>query len=319
MFSGIYNKLPSEFKKFSINKIESGASKKNLYRLSKKNNSFILMDFCQDKKEYASYLNIYNLLKDIEISIPKILDKNDKEFILIVEDFGDLRFDKILDKYSLKKLLKHAVNTLVVLNQSIEFDNSLKLEKYSFSIFKNEISELTKFYFPYIGIKDKKLTDEFINIWSLAYKKNYFLFNNFVHKDFNINNLIFIKSRKDYLKCGIIDFQNAFWGESCWDLFSLLEDSRILFSDEYNQYFLKYYHTKTQLEVSLQDFKHNFNFLNTSRQTRLLGRWVKLSNDTNQKWYLNFLSVTKNRLQKSINSLNDTNITKFYNKYVFEK
>ena len=45
------------------------------------------------------------------------------------------------------------------------------------------------------------------------------------NKDFNINNLILLPSKKNHLKCGIIDFQSAFWGESCWDLFSLLEDS----------------------------------------------------------------------------------------------
>ena len=57
-----------------------------------------------------------------------------------------------------------------------------------------------------------------------------------MHKDFNMNNLIFLPSRKGHLKCGVIDYQNSFWGESTWDLFSLLEDSRILFTDQYNKY-----------------------------------------------------------------------------------
>ena len=29
----------------------------------------------------------------------------------------------------------------------------------------------------------------------------------------------------------------SFWGERSWDLFSLLEDSRMLFTDQYNHLF----------------------------------------------------------------------------------
>ena len=36
-----------------------------------------------------------------------------------------------------------------------------------------------------------------------------------------------------------------------------------------------------------------YHFLNCSRQSRLLGRWVKLSNDLGEKWYLDFIPVTK--------------------------
>ena len=116
-----------------------------------------------------------------------------------------------------------------------------------------------------------------------------------------------------------VDFQNAFWGESCWDLFSLLEDSRILFTDELNDYFVEYYFNATKQIISLSDFKIKFHFLNCSRQTRLLGRWVKLSKELNQNWYLDFISITLNRLQNSMQYLNDKKLKKYYNKYIFTK
>ena len=143
-----------------------------------------------------------------------------------------------------------------------------------------------------------------------------FDFYNFAHKDFNINNLILRASEKGHLKCGVIDFQSSFWGENCWDLFSLLEDSRILFTDEFNEGFIDYFYSSTNQKNSFNDFKIKFHYLNCSRQSRLLGRWVKLSNDLNQKWYLNFISVTQNRLKKSINNLNNKQLSRFYNKYI---
>ena len=120
------------------------------------------------------------------------------------------------------------------------------------------------------------------------------------------------------MKCGVIDFQNAFWGENSWDLFSLLEDSRIIFSDENNEYFIKYFYSKTPNQIKYKEFINKYYFLSSSRQTRLLGRWVKLARDLNQKWYLDFINTTLYRLNKSINLSNNKNLINFYNKYIFK-
>lgn len=316
-FDEIINKLPSQFKEYKITKIAGEASQKKNYRLISKHDSFIVMDFILIKKEYEDYLAIYDLLKKINISIPKIIENNDKELLIISEDFGNLRFDKILNNYSIKELLGYAVDTLVMLNNSIKYETRLTLKKYDFPTFKSEIMELPDYYFPYKNIKNKILIEEFIFIWSEFYDKLDFEFNSFVHKDFNINNLILLPHKKDYLKCGVIDFQSAFWGESSWDLFSLLEDSRILFTDDFNEYFINFFYEKTHQNNSIEDFKKKFYFFNTSRQTRLLGRWIKLSNELESKSYLKFLLVTEERLKKSIKFLNDKKISKFYNKYIF--
>ena len=234
MLINITNKLSNEFKKYSIKKIEGGASKKNFYRLEHSKKKYILTDFSSDKKEYRNHLIIYNLLKNINISVPKIIKKYNNNLMIISEDFGDLRFDKILQKYPLYDLLHYAVDTLIVLNNSIRYDSQLFLPQYNFNTFKEEIFELPEYYFPHINLDDKDLSDEFMFVWSEAYKNIQFEFNHLAHKDFNINNLILIPKNERHLKCGVIDFQSAFWGDSSWDLFSLVEDSRVLFTDELN-------------------------------------------------------------------------------------
>ena len=281
------------------------------------NKKFILTDFSLNKEEYKNHLKIYNLLKNINISVPKIIEKYDNNLMIISEDFGDLRFDKILQKYPLNDLLHYAVDTLIILNNSIQYDPKLSLPQYNFDIFKDEILELPKYYFPHVKFNNKNLNDEFIYIWSEAYRKIKFEFNYLSHKDFNINNLILISDNKKHLKCGVIDFQSAFWGESSWDLFSLLEDSRVFFTDEYNDYFIKYFFNQTSQKNSIRDFLTKYHFLNSSRQTRLMGRWVKLSKELKQDWYLDFIPVTLKRLRKSIKLINDKKLTDFYNRYIF--
>ena len=317
MFLHISNKLSNEFKKYSIEKIEGGASKKNFYRLSHSKKKFIVTDFSSDKEEYNNHLRVYNLLKNIDISIPKIIEKYDNNLITISEDFGDLRFDKILQKYPLNDLLHYAVDTLIVLKNSTQYDPTLSFPQYTFDTFKKEIFELPKYYFPHINLNNQNLKDEFIYIWTEAYRNIKFEFNHLVHKDFNINNLILISNNEKHLRCGVIDFQSAFWGESSWDLFSLLEDSRVLFSDEFNEYFIKYFFSRTSQKTSIQDFLKKYYFLNSSRQSRLLGRWIKLSKELENDWYLDFIPITLERLKKSIKLINDKKLTNFYNKYIF--
>ncbi|HJL58492.1 MAG TPA: hypothetical protein QGH05_04015, partial [Alphaproteobacteria bacterium] len=130
------------------------------------------------------------------------------------------------------------------------------------------------------------------------------------------NNLVYLPLRKDHLKCGLLDFQGAFWGECCWDLFSLLEDSRIYFDDQFNDYFIKFYYKSTNQNIDINDFKEKYYMLNCARQTRLLGRWVKLSKELNQSFYLGFIETTKERLVKGIGKTNRKNLKIIYNKLI---
>ena len=318
MNESIYEKLPQNFLKYELNKIESGASNKIIFRLNKNKKNYILIDFKKDKKEYKKHIKIFNLLKDINISIPRIINKDDKNQILICEDFGDIRYDKILNKYSAKDLLTYAVDTLVVINNSIKYNKNYQLEQYNFKTFNSEIIELPDYYFPYIKLDNFNLKKEFMFIWLEAFENFDFKFNSFIHKDFNINNLFFIPSKKKHLKCGVIDFQSAFWGESSWDLFSLLEDSRMLFTDKFNEELITYFFNKIKINSSFSDFKMKYYFLNCSRQTRLLGRWVKLTKELNQDSYLKYIPVTLKRLEKSLDMLNNKNLSLFYKTYILK-
>ena len=201
---------------------------KKIFTDYNQNNSYIVTDFNNDKSEYFNYIKIYNILKEINISVPKIIEKNDNDLLIISEDFGDLRFDKILNKYPLKDLLNYAIETLIILKNSIKFNSDFKLPQYNFEIFKNEIMELPQYYFPYININDKNLIKEFSDIWKDAYK---ILNLNLIVLHIKILILIILSFalKKNHLKCGVIDFQDAFWGESSWDFFTFRRFKNFIF------------------------------------------------------------------------------------------
>jgi len=314
----LFENISSKYKNYKIKKIDNGASKRLFYRLSLNSDSVICLDSSNERKEYKNLIKVHSYLSKINISIPTIYEKDDINNILILEDFGNLRFDKILNEYPLENLLKCAVQTLTILKNEIFFDNLKDLKIYNYDIFKSEISEFPNYFYFYVHNKkiSKNLLSEFYECW----RKNFYLinfnFNNFVHKDFNINNLVYLPLRKKHLKCGILDFQSAFWGESCWDLFSLLEDSRIYFNDQYNEYFIKFFYQSTKQNIPFNDFKQKYYLLNCSRQTRLLGRWVKLSMESNQSFYLDFIKTTKKRLFQGLEKLNRNDLKSIYAKLI---
>ena len=314
------DKISSKYQDYKIKKIDGGASNREFFRLSKNNESVICIDSNKEKEKFFSYLNINSYLSKINISIPKIYEKYENDYLLIIEDFGDLRFDKILLNYPIKDTLKIAVESLITIKNSMNFDKSYNLDVYKFKNFISEISEFPDYYYRYFHKRNisENLKKEFYECWTQNYNLINFNFSCFVHKDFNLNNLIYLPDRKDYLKCGILDFQDAFWGESCWDLFSLLEDSRIYFDDQFNELFIKYYYDHTNQNISLDQFREKYYFLNCSRQTRLLGRWIKLSYNLNQKWYLDFIDITKKRLFDSLKKLQNEKLSSLYNKLIPE-
>ena len=141
MISDLSYKISSQFQNYKVEKIASGASKKLFFRLFNESHSVICMDFKDEKKEYANYIKVHSYLSKFNISIPSIYEQNDHYKILILEDFGSLRFDKIISDYKLKDLLTPAVETLIVLKNEINFNTYFDLDIYGFDKFKTEISK----------------------------------------------------------------------------------------------------------------------------------------------------------------------------------
>ena len=291
--------------------VESGASQKKIYR-SNNNSKIILLDFSKNIDEFNNHLKIYNILKKIDISIPTIFEIDFNNHIIVTEDFGDERFDKVINNYDINSLLKIAVESLIIItNSTINCNFTQKLSAYDFDIFKNEISEFIEYFIPYKKI-DNFLDNEFLAIWKENYYNLNFTFDTFVHKDFELSNLIYLPKNKNHLKCGIIDFQSAYRGFKGWDLFSLLENSRIYFSKKNNEKYIKYYYENTYPSLDFDLFKKQYFFLNTSRQTRLLGRWVKLSKKDKNHSYLKYIDTTIKRLNESLYNLDIKLLSDFY-------
>ena len=298
-----------------VYEIESGASHKKIYRFKNNNEGKIIVDFSYKYNDYLSFLEINNFLSMINISVPKIFDTDDTNCIIIMEDFGNIRYDKLINIIDPKDILIDAINSLIEIQNSQKPVVNKFLKQYDFSSFTVEIAEFADFYLSKKNI-GKDVVDEFFDIWKSEFENLNFNWDSFVHKDFELSNLMHLSQRDGHLKCGILDFQNAFIGFSGWDVFSLLENPRIYFNDKYNDELIEYYFNQTNQNLSFNEFLTQYYFLNTARQSRIIGRWINLDKKNKNNNYSKYLSVTLKRLEKSLYNLQNERLSKLYGKII---
>ena len=298
-----------------LEKINDGLSNKLIYRITEKENTKIIIDFSRDKQEFKNFLTVYEILQKINISIPKIYEVNQKQYKIYMQDFGKNRFNKIYNKDNLYKLLKLAVENIIVIQNESNLKNLKNLKEYTFEDLKIELKEFVTYYIP--NNKNSNFpTSKFYESWKSIFCSQNYNMKNFVHKDFEFVNLFFLENYESHLQCGIIDFQSAYKGFIGWDLLSLLENPRINFTRDYNNKLIEYFYDNTTIIENFNTFLEQYYVLSLARQSRLLGRWKKLLITNNDNQYLDYLKITKSRTIATLNNIKNYELRSIYNKYL---
>ena len=298
-----------------LEKIDDGLSNKLIYRITEKENTKIIIDFSKDKQEFENFLNVYEILLKVNISIPKIYEVKQQQYKIYMQDFGNDRFNKKYNKDNLYKLLKLAVDNIIVIQNESNLNKLKNLKEYTFEDLKTELKEFVTYYIP----TDKNSnfpTSKFYKLWESVFYSQNFNMKNFVHKDFEFVNLFFLENYESHLQCGIIDFQSAFMGFIGWDLLSLLENPRINFTRDYNDKLIEYFYDNTPIIENLNTFREQYYVLSLARLTRLLGRWRKLLSINNDNQYLDYLKITKSRTIVTLNNIKNNELRSIYEKYL---
>ena len=79
----------------NLTEIKDGVSKKKVYRKSDQRLSKIIIDFSNDHKEFYNFIDVYDILKLIDITIPRLYEVHFNKKIIIMEDLGDKIFHNI--------------------------------------------------------------------------------------------------------------------------------------------------------------------------------------------------------------------------------
>ena len=267
--------------------MKADASKRYYYRVLGRENKQLIMDSSKEKEMFLNFTKVSQWLEKREYSVPKIYNKDKKNGYMLIEDFGNLSFREV---FLIKNNLKYRVylETCKFLIHLAKEKPASFLKHYSWLVFKEELNIFLDWGLFSPREKKKEAVKNWNMIWKDLYKNIYSKSEvSTVLRDFHIDNLFYLKDRKDIKKIGLIDFQDALAGHSCYDLVSLLQDVRTFIPFTKQESLLKHY---LKLSKSSPDeFKKAYFTFGSQRAFKIIGIFKRLKHKYNNDNYIKYL------------------------------
>ena len=291
-----------------LTKIKSDASFRSFYRKKNKKKTSIIVSARKEKeKNLLIYDAINKLLVQNEIRAPKLLSHNYDENYIEIQDFGKLTIYSILrnkkkNKFKIFKKIILLLNKIQKINNNKvkNFNNTnYKLPIYSKKLLFNEAKLFLKWYVPKMLIKkkasvlNKKLVSEINLLLSKLKLKN----NTFVHRDFHVSNLMKVKKQ-----IGILDSQDALFGNKAYDLASLIDDVRLKTSFRLKNLIYNYYIYLNKKKINENYFRNDFEILSVLRNLKIIGIFTRLAIRDKKKKYLKLIPHAWKLIENRINN-----------------
>jgi len=313
-----------------IRPIAGDASFRKFYRLTLNKSSKVIA--LAEKEKYKNliiYSTINKFLRDNGIFAPRVFMQDYEKGIMIMEDFGDLTFHKILLRKRNKLVVYKKLVDLLIKIQKIKPKSKIKninnrsyvMNKYSNKYLFKESDLFFDWYLPLLLSKKKALNIKIKSkkILSKMYNKLNLSNAYFVHRDYHVQNLMKVDK-----KVGVIDSQDALIGNPAYDLVSLIDDVRIKTSTKLKNQIYSYYSKKTSKihRINPQKFLEDFNILSVQRSLKIIGIFSRLFKRDKKNQYLKLIPYTWQLLKMRMNSeiflelkkILDSNIPKKYRK-----
>ena len=290
-------------------KITSDASNRKYLRLTKGNKTVILMDSNPKKNEPVNnFIYFTNFLRKHHFSAPKIYDSDIPNGLLLLEDLGARNFADIL-KVKPKvetNIYKEAVNQLIMI-QSKETPKQAK--PYSTEILIEEALLFTEWYLG--ETNSSRLSTQFKSLLTPLLKKIDQTKPTLVLRDFHAENLIWMNSRKNFKRVGLLDYQDALIGHPAYDIASLLKDARRDVSIEVRDIMTNHYLEKTKHNKDL--FLRAYSILSAQRNLKIIGIFSRLSIRDKKKNYVKLIPRVWKNLENDFMHPDLKNLSKFIN------
>ena len=296
--------------KYKILPIAGDASFRKFYRFILNNNSKIIVSSKEEKyKNLVAYSAINKFLRKNKILTPKLLAHDYPKGIIVIEDFGDISFHKVLLKQKKKLTTYKKLIDLLLKIQKIKPKSRIKniidkphvINKYSNKYLHKESDLFFDWYLPLFLNKKKvlKVKKKTKKILTLLYNSLNFPNSCFVHRDYHVQNLMKVGK-----KIGVIDSQDALIGNPAYDLVSLIDDVRIRTSKKLKDQIYSYYLKKTSkiYRINSKKFSEDFNTLSVQRSLKIIGIFSRLFKRDKKNKYLKLIPYTWQLLEMRMGS-----------------
>lgn len=273
------------------------ASPRKYFRLRKAGQSAILMDATRALASVAPFVRLDEHLLRLGFSAPAILARNEAKGLLLLEDFGDVTFARLLDNGAEpEKLFTLATDVLVALHQQPQAIPD-GLRAYHPDKMLEDIELFLDWCTPGISEMGR---EEFTTAWSEVLPVAHRTPASLLLRDYHVANLMLLADRGGVQQAGLLDFQDAYQGPIAYDLVSLLEDARHDVPEELQEKMTARYLARFPA-LDRNVFRTSMAILAALRHTRVLAIFERLSRHEGRHEYRQLHSPRVERLlQKAL-------------------
>lgn len=275
------------YKDYEISVASADASFRQYYRLTKENETVLLMDSSLEKDSLAPFIDVTSRLLNAGVKAPKILEQNLEDGFLIIEDFGNIHLLNILNKNNFQELYSNAIDEIITMQNATPKD--LPLYDKAFLHFEMDLMKewyLEKKLKIILDEKQKELLKNSLNAISevvLSQPQNVF-----VHRDYHSRNIMLTQTNV----IGVIDYQDAMNGAITYDLVSLLKDCYIEFKRKEIEKLALTFRDKKGINATDEEFIKWFDFMGLQRHIKVLGVFSRLHLRDGKDGYLKDIPLT---------------------------
>ena len=254
----------------------------------------VLMDAPPPWEDVRPFIAVTELLGRCGVTVPNIIARDEQEGFLLLEDLGDLSFTRLLkaEPRRERELYLAATDALVTIHAQSKANAaalSQQLPPYDMAVYLREAALLAEWFLPQIHGLEKatRLREEYLEIWRTIIGQAKLKQSCLVHRDYHADNLFWLSGRSGQQAVGMIDYQDALWGDPVYDLASLLEDARRDVADTtVADCFAKY---STDIGEEAHDFAARFCVIAAQRNAKIIGIFTRLCVRDGKAHYLDYL------------------------------
>jgi aminoglycoside/choline kinase family phosphotransferase len=272
-----------------LTQLAGDASFRTYARLSDNGRRAILMDAPPPVEDVRPFVRIGRHLSQLGLSAPTILAADEDRGLLLIEDFGDDTFTRLLasgaDERSLYTL---AVDVLLYLHRlpgTIALPDDLPAYD-----LRRLVDEALLFVDWYLRSAtgaplSETVRQSYSEAWSEVLTPVAASPKVLVLRDFHVDNLMGLPQRPGVAACGLLDFQDAVAGPAAYDLMSLLEDARRDLSPGLREALLDVYLAAGPID-DRGAFLQAFHVLAAQRHAKVIGIFTRLWLRDGKRTYL---------------------------------
>ncbi len=271
------------------------ASDRSYHRLTLGHASAILMDAPPGKgDDPADFLKIASYLSALGLSAPAPLAQDLMQGFLLLEDFGDDVFAKLVDQDpgQERALYTAATDVLVHLAHAPLPPDVPNLSAQDWA----QAASLAASH-PARPLPGHADPDHLVQTLTLALQRHAEGPRIFIHRDFHAENLILLPDRSGLRQVGLLDFQLGQLGQPGYDLVSLLQDARRDVSPTTEIGMITRYAAALGLDQA--NFRARYATLGAQRALRILGIFARLAQNGKPR-YLPMMPRVWHSLQRNL-------------------